>query len=206
MDEIVAHIQKRIGPVHMSYAEIVHGDPPITVHHVKSSLFRRYEVLVTSGMSTRPMTVPAEAAESRFAEVLAILPRGWPLAMSELQDERNYWPIRLLKTLARYPHENDTWLGHGHSLANGGAEADITPYADGTALCAAVLLPPMSLGEAAWSFKRADGELVYFWAVVPLHLNEMKHKIEHGADALMDLFDKHGVTDRIDPLRSPVVT
>jgi Suppressor of fused protein (SUFU) len=143
--------------------------------------------------------------EMRLAEVVAILPKGWPLSKADWQDERNYWPIRLLKTLARYPHERGTWLGYGHSLANGESEADTKPYAEGTALCATVLLPPMSLGEAAWSFKRADGKPVYFWAVVPLYLSEMKYKIEQGADALMDLFDRHGVTDRIDPLRPSVV-
>jgi hypothetical protein len=206
MDDIIKHIKKRIGPVHMSFTEVVPGDPPLTVHHVKSGLFRPYEVVVTSGMSTRAMKVPEEAKDPRFAEVLAVLPKGWPLSMSRLEDERNYWPIWLLKTLARYPHQNGTWLSYGHTLANGGSEAATKPYAVGTALCAAALMPPMSLGEDAWSFKRPDGELVFFWAVVPLHLSEMKYKIEHGADALMDLFDKHGVTDRIDPLRPPVVT
>jgi hypothetical protein len=47
------------------------------------------------------MAVPDGSAESRFAEVLAVLPKGWPLTVAEFSDERNYWPIRLLELFDR---------------------------------------------------------------------------------------------------------
>jgi hypothetical protein len=205
LKDITRHIERHIGPVGTVFHEVVSDDLHIDVHHVASSLFRRREVLVTSGMSARPMAVPSQSREPRFAEVLVVLPKGWPLSKADFSDERNYWPIRLMKRLARYPHHANTWLGFGHTLAHGEAEHASTPYAEGTSLCAAILLPPSSLGQAAWSFKRADGQDVFFWAVVPLHLSELRFKLEHGVDPLLDLFDRHGVTDRIDPARPSVV-
>jgi hypothetical protein len=204
-DEIADHIERTIGPIHMVFHEIVADHLHIDVHHVKSTFLRRYEVLVTSGMSALPMAVPADVQQSPLAEMLVILPRGWPLRHEDFQDERNYWPLRLIKTLARYPTSANTWLGFGHTVANGGAEDTTVPYAEGTALCAAAILPSSTLGEAAWQLQTTAGEEVFFWAAVPLHMTELNFKLAHGIDPLLDLFDKHKVTDRIDPMRRSVV-
>lgn len=202
---ITAHIERHIGRVHKVFHEIVSDDLHIDIHHVKSSLLRRFEVLVTSGMSALPMAVPKESDEPRFAEIVTILPKGWPLSKDAFADERNYWPLRLMKTLARLPHSGDTWLGFGHTLANGESESGVRPYADDTKLCAAAVLPSSTLGEDFWCMKRKHAPEIFFWAAVPLHLAELKFKLENGIDPLLDLFDKKNVTDRIDPERPSVV-
>ena len=189
----------------MILEEIVPGEPRLDVVHIASSFFRRYEVVVTRGMSAKAMAVPSDSSEPRFAELLAVLPKGWPIRTSAFGAEGNYWPIRLLKTLARHPAERNTWLGFGHTHANGSSEAAVKPYAQNTALCATVVLPPATLGERAWNFRRPDGEEVFLWAAVPLHLSELKFKQRHGVGALLDLFDKSRITDKIDPERKPVV-
>lgn len=204
LSRISRHIEKNIGPVHTVFHEIISDDLHIDVHHVKSTLLRRYEVLITSGMSARPMSVPEDSTEPRFAEMLVVLPKGWPLGQEAFADERNYWPIRLIKTLARFPHHASTWIGFGHTLANGDSEDTTKPYADNTKLCASIVLPPSSLGEAAWAMKDGDGDEVFFWAAVPLHMSELKFKLTHGVDPLLELFDRHRVTDRVDPRRPTV--
>lgn len=35
-------------------------------------------------------------------ELMIDLPTDWPLEMESLRDERNFWPIRILKILARF--------------------------------------------------------------------------------------------------------
>lgn len=205
LDEITRHIERHIGPIHTVFHEIVSDELHIDVHHVRSTLLRRYEVLVTSGMSARPMTLPADVDQPAFAEALVVLPKGWPLERSDFDDEKNYWPLRLIKNIARFPHQAKTWLGFGHTIASGDSPQTTLPYAENTALCAAAILPPSTLGESAWTLDTKDGETVFFWAAVPLHMAELEFKLKHGIDPLLDLFDRHGVTDRIDPGRASVV-
>lgn len=204
-EAIVRHLERHVGRIRTSLAEIVPGDPPLTVHHVASTLFRRYELLVTSGMSARPMPGQPDDGSSRWAELLVLLPKGWPLTRAAFDDEDHYWPIRLLKTLARLPHEQDTWLGYGHTVANGSDEGTMEAYAPGTRLCAAAILPSMTLGEAMWRLPLPGGGSLHFWAVVPLHASELAYKREHGIDALLERFDAAGVGDRIDPRRRSAV-
>ena len=205
IDAISNHIERHVGPVHTVFHEIVSDDLHIDVHHVKSSLFRRYEVLVTSGMSAFPMAVPEGTNQPRFAEIVTTLPKGWPLTKEAFGDERHYWPVRLMKSLARLPYQANTWLGFGHTIGHGETDDGCKPYAAGTTLCAAAILPPSSLGEEFWCMKREDEEDIYFWAAVPLHPAELEFKLQHGIDPLLDLFDQRGVTDRIDPQRASVI-
>jgi Suppressor of fused protein (SUFU) len=202
---ITAHIERHVGRIHKVFHEIVSDDLHIDIHHVKSSMLRRFEVLVTSGMSAVPMAVPEESNEPRFAEMVTILPKGWPLTTDAFADERIYWPVRLMKTLARLPHDANTWLGFGHTLANGESESQTKPYAEGTELCAAAVLPSFTLGEDFSCMQRENAPEIFFWAAVPLHLAELKFKLENGIDPLLDLFDKYKITDRIVPDRRSVV-
>ncbi len=205
MDEIVAHIEKHIGPIHRTFIEIVPGDPPVDVYHVKSTQSCPFEVLVTSGMSARAMAVPDNVQEAYFAEVIAILPIGWPLGDLDIKDERNYWPIQLLRSVARHPHRKGLYLAWNDTVPNGDSASDAKPYAEGTALCATALLPPAVFEEEAWWLTRNDGHVVAFLTAVPLHLRELQFKAEHGMDALADLLEEHNVTYEIDPLRPSVV-
>ncbi|MDG4772987.1 suppressor of fused domain protein [Solwaraspora sp. WMMD792] len=47
-----------------------------------------------------------------------------------------------------------------------------------------------------------DGSRIALLAVVPLHADEMAVKIEHGTDALIEILDRGGVTELLDPQRS----
>lgn len=183
------------------FEEIIPGEPKLDLVHVGSSFFRRYEVVVTRGMSSQPMAVPPESSEPRFAEMLAVLPKGWPIRQTAFGAEANYWPLRLLKTLAQHPFQANSWLGFGHTHANGASESKVKPYAQNTELCAVITLPSLTLGEKAWSYSCNDGKKVVLWAAVPLYLSELQFKQTHGVDALLDLMSKHRVTDVIDPAR-----
>lgn len=174
----------------------------IDVHYVASTQDRPFEVLVTSGMSERPMSTPAGCDVPRFAEVVAILPAGWPLVGTALEDERNYWPVRMIKQLARYSHEHETWLGYGHSLSDG--EGPSAPFAPNTRLNAVILLPPLSLPRRFRILHGPDQREISFLAAVPLYQEELELKLREGTDALIDAFARHGITDRIDAHRTNV--
>jgi hypothetical protein len=203
IDAIVEHIEEHIGEVAMVFHEIVSDLIHIDVHHVLPDDDRDFHTLITTGMSDRPMTVPEGAEAFQFAELVMCLPSDWPLTREAFADETNYWPIRLLKTLARLPHEYDTWLGPGHTIPNGGEEE--LPYAESTRFCCAMIVPAIRFGDDFPLLKTNDGRAIHFYSVWPLLPDETEFKLKHGFDDLMDRLFERGVTDLIDVRRRSAV-
>jgi hypothetical protein len=195
------HIEKHIGEVSFVMHEIVSDWVHVDVHVVLAGNDRKHHWLITSGMSERPMKTPKEVGDCRFAELMLCLPANWPLSEEEFKDERNYWPIRELKTLARYPHQYSTWLYGGHSIAN---DDPPKPFADNTAMCASLLLQPKLLQpEAHWvSVNRK--KKVRLWGVFFLYREELELKLDEGSDRLEELFMKRHITELLDPNRANV--
>jgi len=200
LEVIDQHIERCIGPVAGVLHELVSDLVHIDVHQVPPTDDRPFWTLVTSGMSDRPMTVPEGAEDYAFAELVICLPSDWPMSQESFEDEQNYWPIRLLKILARLPHEYDTWLGPGHTVPNGGE--DDVPYADGTGFTCALLLPPMLVVPPEFSRLERDDRVVNFHAVWPLFPREVEYKLNHGLESLLDRFEKHQVTELVETDRA----
>jgi hypothetical protein len=160
-------------------------------------------VLVTSGLSDRPMNAPAGCEDCRYAELYLCLPASWPLANEDFKNERNYWPVRLLQTLGRFPHVFEAWLWLYHSLPNFDPPE---PYADNTELCGAMLGPPISLPMDFAGLKVQEDQTIYFFSVLPLHKEEMAFKIKHGGEPLLARLFKDGVIpDIVDSARPSMV-
>ena len=196
LQAIDRHITRYVGPVATVFHEIVSDLVHIDVHIVEPTPERNFYTLVTSGMSDRPMTTPAGAEEWCHAEVMLCLPPDWtlPKAFKTAADlpEEAYWPIRWLKTLARLPHEYQTWLGWGHTVPNGDPPQ---PFAPNTQLCGVVLLPPLRFGDAFRTLRVSEEKTIHFWATVPLYASEMSLKLRGGVDALYPGFKRGGVDE-----------
>jgi len=193
--QISAHIEKHLGPVETVFHELVSDKVHIDVHFVNPTADFPYVRLVTSGMSDLPMRTPEDERIPKYAELAITLPPDWKLAQSDMQDECWYWPIRLLKVLARLPHEYETWLGWGHTVPNGDPPL---PYANNTKLCGALVVPSVTVPEGFHTLKIEGVKDISFFAVVPLYASEMNLKLRSGLDALLKRFDKHGVSDIVD--------
>ena len=152
------------------------------------------------GMGAHRMNVPEELAEYKLerAELAIALPANWKLKHENLKDERWYWPIRLLKVLARLPIASDTWLGFGHSMDNE------QPFAENTRLCAALLTGPQGTKEGSEVCTLPGGEEVNFYQVLPLYRDELEYKMEHNADALLDKME--GISFVVEPTRQDAIT
>ncbi len=196
IEAISDHIENWIGPVDGVFHELISDLVHIDIHLVKPTEDQPFWTLVTSGMSDRPMSVPEGAEEYAYAELAICLPDDWPLKEPELDEEENYWPLRLLKALARLPHEYDTWLGPGHTIPNGGDE-DV-PYADNTEFCCALILPPLSLLPEDFHELQLDDRVINFYTVWPMYAEEVQFKLSNSLDDLLDRFEKAGVTELID--------
>lgn len=197
IDRIADHVERHIGRVKMVYHELISDLVHVDIHMVEPTSERNYYTLVTSGMSDRPMTVPEGCEEFRFAELMISLPPDWPMGEEAWKDEKYYWPVRMLKFLARFPHGYDTWLGPMHTIPNGNPPA---PFASDTKLCGAILLPGVTVPPGFHRLE-APGKDILFHSVIPLHADEMDLKLKAGGEALFEGFDKHGVSEILDPSR-----
>ena len=185
MEAVEGHIQQYFGKFENVFHELSSPDIHVDICVVPPSKERNYYTLVTMGMGAHRMNVPEELAEYKLerAELAIALPGNWKLKHEDLKNERWYWPIRLLKTLARLPIASDTWLGFGHTMDN---EDD---FAKGTKLCAAMLTGPQDTEDGSEVCILPSGEEVNFYQVIPLYREELEYKMEHDADALLDKMD-----------------
>jgi len=198
IEAISAHIERHLGPISGVFHEIISDLVHIDVHVVPASEPFPYLRLVTSGMSDLPMTLPEGAPGPAYMELMVTLPADWPISGGAFEDERNYWPVRLLKTLARLPHEYDTWLGFGHTIPNG---HPAEPYAPGVGFDGAIVLPPVTAPEDFGTLQLDDGRRITFMTIVPLYPEEMDLKLKKDAEALLDRFDAKNIQDVIVPGR-----
>ena len=185
MNAVEEHIQQYFGKFENVFHELDSPDIHVDNCVVPPSEERDYYTLVTMGMGAHRMNVPEELAEYKLerAELVIALPGNWKLKHEDLKNERWYWPIRLLKTLARLPIASDTWLGFGHTMDN---EDD---FAKDTKLCAAMLTGPQDTEDGSEVCILPSGEEVNFYQVIPLYREELEYKMEHDADALLDKMD-----------------
>lgn len=195
------HIETYFGKIdfvmHEKVSPIVHVD----VYVVRDMGEKRHHYLITSGMSEKPMPVPEGASDGRYAELVIGLPATWPLSPEAFKDEANYWPIRMLKGLARFPHENKTWLYEGHSAHWLNPP---TPIASNTAMTSVVLLHPRLIPEDAQCVRVSNKKEIRLWGVYPCYCEEVDLKEREGSGRLDELFDRHGVTELLDPQRRSV--
>ena len=200
MSAVEQHIGKTFGPVEMVFHELVSPDIHVDICMIPPSEERDYYTLVTMGMGAHRMNVPEELAEYKLerAELAIALPPDWKLDEASLKDERWYWPIGLLKVLARLPITEDTWLGFGHTMDKQ------SPFAEGTELCAAILAGPQgAVWEGGEVCVLPGGQEVNFYQVIPLYRDEMEYKLAHDADALLDKMAD--VSFVVDPTRRDVL-
>ena len=201
MSAIEQHIQNTFGEFENVFHELVSPDIHVDICVVPPSEERDYYTLVTMGMGAHRMHVPEELAEYKLerAELAIALPKDWKLDEESLKDERWYWPIGLLKVLARLPISGDTWLGFGHTMDKQ------SPFAENTTLCGALLVGPQ---DVVWNGGEVctlpSGEEVNFYQVIPLYRNEMEYKMEHDADALLKKMA--GISFVVNPTRQNAIT
>ena len=200
MEAIEGHIQQYFGEFENVFHELSSPDIHVDICVVPPSKERNYYTLVTMGMGAHRMNVPEELAEYKLerAELAIALPGNWKLKHEDLKNERWYWPIRLMKTLARLPIASDTWLGFGHTMDN---EED---FAKGTKLCAAILTGPQDTEDGSEVCILPSGEEVNFYQVIPLYRDELEYKLAHDADALLDKME--GISFVVEPDRQDAIT
>lgn len=182
IDIIEKHIEHYYGNFEFVFHEKVSPDIHVDICLIPPSEECNWYTLVTMGMGAHLMNVPNQLKEDQLerAELVICLPEYWKLDKEHLKDEKWYWPIRLLKELARFPGENNTWLGWGHTVSYDG------PLSYTTELCASILINPPCGNVGGNTCTLPDGEEVNFYQVIPLYGDELEYKLKNGTQKLLD--------------------
>ncbi|MCW4468318.1 suppressor of fused domain protein [Flavobacterium sp. MFBS3-15] len=176
------------------FHEIISDKVHIDIYMIKANEERDFHILLTSGLSSLPMNVPQGAENQAYAEIYTLLPADWKLSQEDFENEDNYWPIRQLKTLARFPHLYGTWIGEGHTIANGNPPQRMSPNC---AFEGVILLAGYTLGQE-FTFIDAGEKVISVLSMIPLYAEEMDFKLKKGRDALLDKFDKYNISEITD--------
>jgi len=203
IDAISEHIEKYVGHSPNVFHELISDLVHLDVHTVPPTSQRNWHTCITSGMSERPMHAPPGVENSDYAELVLCLPPTWQLseAAFKIDNQRFYWPIYWLKTLARLPHEYDTWLGAGHTVPNGDPPK---PFHHTTKMCCWLTLGPIWFDKKFATLKLADGRLINFLAIIPIYAEEMQLKLNKGTDVLAGKLASLPLTELMNPSRKNV--
>ncbi|MFF2483801.1 suppressor of fused domain protein [Paenibacillus sp. NPDC058071] len=189
-ETIYKHVEEHLGPVAGVFQEILSDELTIDIIVAAPTKERNCYTLVTSGISEIPFTVPDGAESYRYAELTISLPPTWKISDEDFKDERNYWPIRALKTIGRFPHEYNTWLYYGHTVANGNPPA---PYSsDAKFQGMLVWVPEAANATEFFNLSLSEEKVVHFFSLIPLYQDEIEFKVKNGQDALLEKLGRVG--------------
>jgi len=167
-------------------------DNHIDVYWIKPNLeYRPYSILMTCGMSRFSMKVPDGLEEKQFIELVMLLPAEWNLENMTQKDEKITWPITHLKSIAKIPVKDNSWIGYGHTITWSTHQNECFP---GTQFNSSIILPSMTLPE---SFTRIEShkKVIKIYSVVPLYPEELDFKLKNDADSLIDKFNETNVEE-----------
>lgn len=194
MDKVSEYIKQQYGEFDIVAHELVSPDIHCDIAIVPPTDDQPYYKLVTMGAGAFKMNVPEGLKSDVYerAEYVVFLPADWNIKSDK---EEDYWPIRMLKTVARLPVSMDDWLFYRHTV---NLTDDESPVAENTGFNSCVLF--ISFGKdnkpvEPLKLDLSDKEVAFF-QLVPLYPEELQFKLEHSFDELEDIMDD----DLYDPI------
>ena len=168
-------------------SELIHRD----IYFIKATDDRPFHILLSCGMSAMTMKIPEDIESSELAEVMILLPKEWNLDYESFSDERNYWPIRIMKELMILPHQNKTWLGFGHTFGH----EDDEEFAEGIGFNSVMLAHSMELSADFTQIELENDEIIDIYTLIPLYKEELEFKKQNSAYDLLGRFDKYEIEE-----------
>ena len=185
-DEVVECIKEDYGDFQNVLHEVVSTDIHLDVALIPPQEDRDYYTLCTIGAGAYRMEIERdiriEHHLSEHSEYIMYLPSDWKLDEESLNDEANYWPIRLLKNTARLPLLTDSWFTIGHTT---GTEEGL-PYSEEYPYNSAILTYPAPfVATRENKCNLSSGKTILFHHILPITQEELEFKNENGTEALL---------------------
>lgn len=181
-----SHYSKHFGPL---VEPIMHSSddsvPHIDIYRFRPNRDRAHWTLITGGMSDQKQFVPDGHPEHITRRTEVLFYASEPCA----------WMFPMLKTLAMVPFEQRTHLHWWHSVP-----IDF----ENSQLAHAFFLPPYFESEDFDSLTIESDDVSILW-MVPITESELLYKLEHGGQALEELFSNCELDPVFDESRTSVV-
>lgn len=185
LNKVSEYINRKYGEFTKVFHEFVSPDIHADIAIVPPTEEQPYYKLVTIGAGAYRMDIPKEYRWRKLerAEYVIFLPKDWDIKSNKDED---YWPIKMLKDLARLPINTDSWLSFGHTVT---MNEDSSPVASNTLFNSCVLLNSFGKDHQVVNAVKIGlfGDSVNFWQVFPLYEEELKYSFEHSDGALIEL-------------------
>ena len=188
-DLVSDYIDQQFGAYDFVMHEKVSPDIHCDICIVPPTEVQPYYILVTMGAGAYKMKVPKEleSVACGRAEYVIWLPKDWNIRSTK---EEDYWPIRMLKQIARYPIQSGEWIGFGDTFQS---NEDGSPVAENTRFNSCFLLGALDKKDELVQPLQLNnsGKKVEFLQLFPLYPEELDYTYEHSVDELMDKFDEY---------------
>ena len=193
MDKVSNYIEQQYGKYDLVGHEKVSTDIHCDIVIVPPTEEQPYYKLVTMGAGAYQMNVPKKMRPyvCDRAEYVIYLPSDWNL---KSEKEEDYWPLRMLKKVARLPIGTDDWLCYSHTVE---LTDDGSPVAANTKFNSCVLLVSKAKNQYVKPFNLGRGKKVAFYQLYPLYKEELEYKLEHSFYDLMDIVAEEELNNQV---------
>lgn len=210
------------------YIEAQFGEPLTIIHdkgdqivHIDIYVYpptkeRPFGMMITSGMSERPMNAPhdawkvwpvditkvpeemREALNCKYAELIVKLPPDWPLPKpgGQLKNDEYLWPIEELHHLIKYVHRENQWFWDGHTMRS--RDDGSLTFAPNTKLAGWVFIYPPHLPPSFGMLKMSNSKVICFLQIVPAYSEEIQYAMQYSTRKLIEKFNEANIPDFID--------
>ena len=192
IEELDSFISDVIGNYKDVFHEIASPDIHLDVCVVEPSEEEPYYKLVTMGAGAYNMAIPEQWKHYNIenAEYIIYLPKDWDFKSDK---DINYWPIKLLKDVARLPIWYDTWLSYGHTTQY---DEEGSSYASNTRFNS-VVLNYASNSKGDIRLIMSNNRVINFYEIILLYPEELAFKLETDADTLFNKFLEKGIDYKV---------
>ena len=188
IEAVIKHIETNFGKTDKVLHDTRQDRLHIDTYIMPPTKERDYGLLITCGMSQRPMNAPSDMPDSQFAELFIQLPPEWPLPLEELKKDDHSWVIENLYEFAHFVHNNNTFFWHGQVI-------DLhQPLSKDIKMTGFVIAHPFGVPEGFGTLELESGKKIHFLQLIPAYNDEMDYLEHMGWEALRAKFQEHDIS------------
>ncbi len=190
-EEYQKYITNKFGKIEKVFHELYSPDVHIDILVIAPTKEQNYYKLITEGVGAYKMNVPSQFKEYELErnELVMFLPPEWNM---DFKDEKYNWVLGNIKTIARLPIEEKSWIGFGHTFAHS-PTGDQT-FSNTTKFVATLLINATDYSNNGLDFHFKEKGKINLCQLIPLYKEEYLYYQNNGIKKLFDIFDNKGLS------------